>query len=125
VTPAQRLNLVLRVTMWRPASSSPSPGGGSRPRGSTVWNVVLGLAAPAAGLGLWGLVDFRRAGRWAEPLRLTEELAISGAAAAAWYAAGQHALAWALAGVSIAYHALVYLAGERLLAGSASAGRAL
>jgi hypothetical protein len=44
-----------------------------------------------------------------------EELVISGLAAWAWYVAGQHLLGWALGLVSIAYHALVYLQGDRLL----------
>jgi hypothetical protein len=76
---------------------------------------VLALAAPAIGFGVWGAVDFRRAGRFAEALRLVQELAISWLAAAAWYAAGQHAPGAALAIGSLAYHGLVYLGGGRLL----------
>lgn len=60
-------------------------------------------------------MDFHQAGRFAEPLRLAEELIISGLAAAALYAAGQHILGGALGGLSLGYHALVYLQGERLL----------
>lgn len=81
----------------------------------SVSKLVLALAAPAAGFGVWGAVDFRQAGRFAEALRLAEELAVSGLAALAWYAAGQHALGAALAIVSLAYHGLVYLDGGRLL----------
>jgi len=81
----------------------------------TVSKLVLALAAPAIGFGVWGAVDFRQAGRFAEALRLAEELAISWLAAAAWYAAGQHAAGAALAIVSLAYHGLVYLGGGRLL----------
>jgi hypothetical protein len=54
-------------------------------------------------------------GTLAEPLRLAEELVISGLAALAAYAAGAHALGWALALLSIVYHTLVYLTGDRLL----------
>ena len=81
----------------------------------TVSKLVLALAAPAVGFGVWGAVDFRQAGRFAEALRLVQELVISGLAAAAWYAAGQHAPGAALAIVSLAYHGLVYLDGGRLL----------
>lgn len=77
--------------------------------------ILLGIAAPVVGFGAWGAVDFRRAGRYAEPLRLTQELLISGLAALAWYAAGEHALGWALAVLSLVHHALVYLLGQRLL----------
>ena len=81
----------------------------------TAAKVALGLGAPAVGFGIWGAVDFRQAGRLAEPLRLGEELVISGLAALALYAAGQHALAWALALLSLVHHALVYALGTRLL----------
>lgn len=57
-------------------------------------------------------MDFHQAGRFAEPLRLAEELIISGLAAAALYAAGQHILGGALGGLSLGYHALVYLQGK-------------
>jgi Protein of unknown function (DUF2568) len=82
---------------------------------ATSAKIALAIAAPAAGFGFWGAVDFRHAGRLAEPLRLAQELVISGLAAAALYAAGQHLLGWALAGTSAAYHTLVYASGSRLL----------
>jgi hypothetical protein len=81
----------------------------------TASKLVLALAAPAIGFGVWGAVDFRQAGRCAEALRLVQELVISGLAAAAWYAAGQHAAGAALAIVSLACHGLIYLGGGRLL----------
>ena len=77
--------------------------------------MLLALAAPAAAFGIWGALDFRFAGRYAEPLRLTEELAITSLAAICLYAAGQRALAVGLAALSVGYHVLVYSAGERLL----------
>ncbi len=82
---------------------------------STGSRIALAIGASVVGFGFWGLVDFHQAGRWSEPLRLVEELAISGLAAAAWYVAGRHALGWALGVVSIAYHGLVYAQGGRLL----------
>ena len=82
---------------------------------STAGKIVLAIAAPVVGFGFWGMVDFHQAGSLSEPLRLLEELIISGLAALALYLAGQHVLGWALALLSIIYHVLVYLSGERLL----------
>jgi hypothetical protein len=76
--------------------------------GSTLMKVILGIAAPAVGFAFWGTVDFHHAGRLAEPLRLGQELAVSLLAAVAWYAAGNQGLGFALGGISIVYHALVY-----------------
>jgi Protein of unknown function (DUF2568) len=88
---------------------------GYRTGGSTLAKVLLGVGAPAVGFGVWGAVDFRSAGSLAEPLRLVEELVISGLAAGAWYASGQQTIGVALALLSAAYHALVYAIGDRLL----------
>lgn len=93
---------------------------GYRAGAGTGMKILLAVGAPALGFGFWGAVDFHRAGRLAEPLRLLQELAISGLAAAALYAAGQHLLGWALGMLSVAYHALVYLQGGRLLKHSSS-----
>ena len=81
----------------------------------TGMKILLAVGAPALGFGFWGAVDFGQAGRLAELLRLLQELAISGLAAVAVYAAGQHLLGWGLGLLSAAYHALVYLQGGRLL----------
>lgn len=83
--------------------------------------VLLGIGAPAVGFGFWGTVDFRQTGRAAEALRLIQELAISGVAALAWYAAGQHFLGVTLAALSVVYHTVVYASGGRLLKSSAGA----
>ncbi|MEW6286169.1 MAG: YrdB family protein [Chloroflexota bacterium] len=77
--------------------------------------ILLAVGAPLLGFGFWGLVDFRKAGSLAEPLRLIQELVISGLAALAWYAAGAQAWGWALGAASIVHHVLVYLLGETLL----------
>jgi len=53
--------------------------------------MLLGIAAPLIGFGIWSLVDFRQAGSLAESLRLIQELVISGLAAFAWYVAGAQA----------------------------------
>ncbi len=88
---------------------------GVRTGTSAGMKVLLGAGAPALGFGFWGLVDFHQAGAMGEPLRLAQELVISGLAALAWYVAGQHALGWALGIDSLIHHALVYLSGDRLL----------
>jgi hypothetical protein len=64
---------------------------------------------------VWGLVDFRPAGGSGELLRLLEGLGISGLAALAWFAPGQHLPAWALALLSVVPRAVLYPLGERLL----------
>jgi hypothetical protein len=81
----------------------------------TVATIALGVGAPLVAFGFWGAIDFHQAGRAAEPLRLTQELVVSGLAALAWYEAGQQGLGLALGALSIVYHALVYLSGARLL----------
>ncbi len=77
--------------------------------------IILGISTPILIFGFWGLVDFHNAGSIAEILRLLQELILSFLATAAFYLAGQHALAWILAGLSIIHHALVYMLGETLL----------
>jgi hypothetical protein len=98
------LGIVLALAYW-----------GYHTGGSTLAKVALAVGAPALGFGFWGLVDFHQAGRMAEPLRLVQELVISGLAAVALVVAGQPALGWALGLISIAHHALVYGLGQRLL----------
>jgi hypothetical protein len=77
--------------------------------------IILGIGAPLMGFGFWGLVDFRNAGPFAEPLRLTQELVISGAAAWALYSTGAHEWGWALGLLSLVHHGLVYFTGQTLL----------
>ena len=40
--------------------------------------LLLAIGVPLVGFGFWGLVDFRQAGLLVEPLRLVQELMISG-----------------------------------------------
>ena len=77
--------------------------------------ILLSIGAPLICFGIWGLVDFRNAGSLAEPLRLIQELVISGLAALAWYLAGAQSMGWMLGIVSIVHHALVYALGSALL----------
>ena len=81
----------------------------------TTTKILLTIGAPLIGFGIWGLVDFRNAGTFAEPLRLVEELVISGSAALGWYVAGAHSMGWTLGIVSIVHHTLVYALGGTLL----------
>jgi Protein of unknown function (DUF2568) len=114
LSPVETVTLVLRVLMEAGIVVGLAYWG-AHAGDTTAGRIVLGILAPLVGFGLWGAVDFRQAGRLAEPLRLLQELVISGLAAIALYAAGQHALGVALAALSVGYHALVYLAGGRLL----------
>lgn len=81
----------------------------------TGMKVFLGVAAPLIGFGFWGLVDFRKVRSLAEPLRLIQELVLTGLAAFAWYSAGAQTWGWSLGLLSIVHHALVYLLGGTLL----------
>lgn len=112
--PHQLLNLVLRVLMETGIVVALA-WWGLEAGDSTAAKLLLGICAPAVGFGFWGAVDFHQTGRAGEPLRLTQELTVSALAALAWYSAGQQVLGLALAGLSVVYHALVYLSGERLL----------
>ena len=114
MAPAQRLLLVLRVLMEIGVVAALAFWG-VHLGGSTAAKIALGIAAPALGFGFWGAIDFHQAGRLAEPLRFVQELTISMLAALAWYTTGRHGLGFALFGLSIVYHALVYATGERLL----------
>ena len=82
---------------------------------NTGMRILFGILAPLVGFGIWGSIDFHQAGKLAEPLRLLEELIISGLAAIALVISGQQLLGWSLALISIFYHILVYLAGDKLL----------
>jgi hypothetical protein len=98
------LGIVVAVGYW-----------GYQTGNSPITKVALGILAPVIVFGFWGLVDFRNAGRMSEGLRLFQELVITALAAVALYLAGQPALGWALAAISILHHGLVYLLGETLL----------
>jgi hypothetical protein len=108
------VNLILRVTMECGLVAAFAYWG-VHTGDSTSMKVALGIIAPAVGFGFWGALDFHQLGSLGEPVRLVQELAISGLAAAAWYAAGQQELGIALAALSLGYHALVYTSGSRLL----------
>jgi hypothetical protein len=83
--------------------------------GTLAGKAALAVATPVVGFGVWGAVDFHQAGSLAEPLRLLEELLISGLAALALYTVGAHVLGWTLAVVSVVHHALVYVLHGRLI----------
>lgn len=110
----QMVTLILRVTMEIGIVAAFAYWGAHTPSSDGL-KVLLGVGAPVIGFGVWGAVDFRDAGRHAEQLRLTEELAISLLAATALYITGEHAAGVALGALSIIYHALVYATGATLL----------
>lgn len=114
MTTIQKVNLALRATMeFGIVLALGYWGFHSGQTSAAKW--LLAIGAPALGFGFWGMVDFHQAGRVSESLRLVQELLVSGLAAVALYAAGQHALGWALAINSVIYHGLVYLSGNKLL----------
>jgi Protein of unknown function (DUF2568) len=114
MTNRERLNLILRVLMEVGVVAGLAFWG-VHTGGSTGAKILLGVGVPVLGFGFWGAVDFHQAGRFAEPARLIQEIAVSGLAAFAWYAAGRHGLGIGLAALSVVYHALVYASGARLL----------
>jgi hypothetical protein len=77
--------------------------------------IFWAFIVPIVGFGIWGAIDFHQAGDMAEPLRLLEELIISGLAAFLLYNTGQHLLGLSLGLISIVYHFLVYISGGHLL----------
>lgn len=112
--PAELFNLALRAIMETGLVAGLAYWGFHAGTG-TGSKLALGIGLPLLVFAFWGLVDFRRAGRLAEPLRLVQELALTGLAALALYAADQTAAALLLAAVSLLHHALVYALGDRLL----------
>ena len=117
---AQRLLLALRI----PTETGVVAGlawWGYQTGGAGGTGLLLAIGAPAIGFGIWGAVDFHQAGRYAEPLRLAEELIISGLAAWALFAIGHPIWGGGLLAVSVVYHGSVYAAGERLLRATATA----
>ena len=82
---------------------------------NTPVRLVLAVITPVVAFGFWGAVDFRFAGRYAEPLRLVQELAVTILASTALYRTHHHLLAWLLLALSAIHHTAVYLLGERLL----------
>jgi len=82
---------------------------------SPVQRWTMAILVPTIVFGFWGAVDFRRCGKYAEWLRLAQELVISLLVAIALYRVGQRTLGWALAIVAVVHHAMVYSLGERLL----------
>lgn len=115
MTALERFNLTLRAAMELGIVAALGYWGYRAGGDSLALKTAFAIGAPLLGFGVWGSVDFRRAGQFAEPLRLCEELLISGLAALALYATGQHLLGLGLATLSIVYHALLYASGGRLL----------
>jgi Protein of unknown function (DUF2568) len=114
VTAIQRLLLALRILMETGVVAGLA-WWGYQTGGTGGTGLLLAVGAPAIGFGIWAAVDFHQAGRYAEPLRLAEELIISGLAAWALLAIGHPIWGGGLLAVSVVYHGSVYAVGERLL----------
>lgn len=114
MTGIQKLNLILRSAIE--AGIVLAFGWWGYHAGSSqVVKIILMIATPVFGFGFWGLVDFHQLGKMAEPARLLQELVISGLAALALYISEEKVLGIILAVLSVVYHGLVYLSGNRLL----------
>ena len=113
-SPITWLNLGLRAVMETGVVAGLAYWGYQTGSGS-IAKVALAVGAPVLGFGFWGAVDFHQAGRAAEPLRLVQELVITGLVALAVWSAGQPLLGLLLAVLSVVYHGLVYATGGRLL----------
>ncbi len=114
VTPAVGANVAFRGVMESGIVAAFAYWGYRRGNGA-VSRTLLAVGTPTVAFGVWGAVDFRQLGRFAEPARLVEELTISGSAVAALCAARQRSLAVVLGAASVIHHTLVYATGERLL----------
>ncbi|MFZ0455324.1 MAG: YrdB family protein [Ignavibacteriaceae bacterium] len=110
----KKFNLLLRSLMEIGIVAGLGYWGFHTTKGSII-KIILAIGTPAIIFGFWGLVDFHKAGKFSESLRLLQELIISGATAFALYSAGQHLFGWILALLSIVHHILVYLIGDTLV----------
>ena len=77
--------------------------------------ILLAIVVPLFVFGFWGLIDFHQFGRFAEPLRLFQELLVTAAAAFVLYLTGMVILCRIMVLVSILHHILVYVLGGQLL----------
>ncbi len=82
---------------------------------NNITSILLGIFTPLIAFGFWGLVDFHNADKFSEFYRLLQELIISLLAAFAIYSKGAFFFGISLAILSLVYHALVYLNGDRIL----------
>ena len=110
----KRFNLFLRSLMEMGIVAGSGYWGFQIAKGS-IMKIILTICVPVIIFSFWGFIDFHKAGKFSEHLRLLQELIISGAAAVALYSAGQHLFGWILALLSIVHHILVYLIGDTLL----------
>lgn len=78
-------------------------------------HILLGIFTPLVVFGFWSLVDFHNMSKFSELYRLLQELIISLLAAFAAYKQGAIAFGIGLAILSLIYHSLVYLNGDRIL----------
>lgn len=82
---------------------------------NNITHILLGILTPLIAFAFWGFVDFHNAGKFSELYRLLQELIISLLAAFAVYSKGALVFGISLAILSLVYHALVYLNGDRIL----------
>ncbi|MCB9047419.1 MAG: YrdB family protein [Chitinophagales bacterium] len=81
----------------------------------TLIRTILCIALPILVFGFWGWFDFRQFGKYAETLRLLQEMAISLGAAYVLYFYGKILPGIILASISVVHHIIIYLLGDKLL----------
>lgn len=84
---------------------------GFKAGGTPITKLALGIGAPLLAAVVWGTFLAPRAAV-PGPLSLVLELGVFGSAAAALYAAGRPALAWALAVLYVINRVLMYVWGQ-------------
>jgi len=114
LTNAQKINLTLRAVLeFGIVIALGIWGYHSGTTGAT--SIVFLILFPIVGFGIWGSVDFSQFEQTGEYFRLVEELIISLLAAYGLYTSGQVAFSVFMASLTLIYHLLVYVTGERLL----------
>jgi hypothetical protein len=114
LTKSQKLNLLLRAILEISIIMALAFWGYST--GNNILSRIIFLVLfTMVGFGIWGAIDFHQFSKYAEYFRLIQELMISLVAAWGLYVSGEVTFSWFLVILTIIYHLLVYLSGEKLL----------
>ena len=114
LTKSQRLNLLLRAILEISIILALAFWGYSTGN-NTLSRIIFLILFPMVGFGIWGAIDFHQFSKYGEYFRLIQELIISLGAAWGLYVSGEVTFSWFLVILTIIYHLLVYLSGEKLL----------
>lgn len=114
LTKSQKLNLALRAILEISIVLAFAYWGYTTGNNAAS-RIIFLVLFPLVGFGVWGAIDFHQVKKNAEYFRLIQELVISFIAAYGLYVSGQTTLSLCMVALTIFYHILVYLSGERLL----------